>query len=70
VWEIRVGVCCTKSQADELVDRIQRVLCPDPDHSPPCPVPWSTALRPLDSEEAAADYPELIDQARIERGGQ
>jgi hypothetical protein len=75
VWEIRVGVHCTESQAHDLVDSIQHMLCPDPDpdpdpdHAPPCPIPWSTAHWSLDEQEAADDYPELLEQARIERHG-
>lgn len=69
VWEIRIGVHCTESQARDLVDSIQHMLCPDPDHAPPCPIPWSTAHWSLDEQEAADDYPELVEQARIERHG-
>lgn len=34
---------------DDLKDAVARLLCPDPDHAPPCPVPWSfdSAGRPL-----------------------
>jgi hypothetical protein len=34
---------------DDLKDPVARLLCPDPDHAPPCPVPWSfdSAGRPL-----------------------
>lgn len=67
VWEIRVGVHCTSGQARDLVDGIQHLLCPDPEHPPPCPTPWSTAHWSLDEQEAADRYPELIEQARIER---
>jgi hypothetical protein len=32
-----------------LKDTVERLLCPDPDHAPPCPVPWSfdSVGRPL-----------------------
>lgn len=26
---------------DGLKDTVARLLCPDPGHAPPCPVPWS-----------------------------
>jgi hypothetical protein len=61
-WEIRVGLYTTEERARELVDAIRRTLCPDPDHAPPCPVPWQTAL-----VEADDDYPGLREQYEIER---
>jgi hypothetical protein len=69
IWEIRIGVHCTEAQARNLVDSIQHLLCPDPEHAPPCPIPWSTAHWPLNEQEAADNYPELVEQARIERRG-
>ncbi len=69
VWEIRIGVHCTAEQARDLADGIAHLLCPDPEHTPPCPIPWSTARRLLDGQEAAGNYPELIEQARIEQPG-
>jgi hypothetical protein len=60
-WEIRVGLYTTEDRARELVEAIQRTLCPDPDHQPPCDVPWQTALFETD------DYPGLREQHEIER---
>ncbi len=67
VWEIRVGVHGTESQVRDLVERIERLLCPDPDHAPPCPIPWSSAHGLLSEQDAADTYPELLEQARVER---
>lgn len=67
VWEIRLGVHATEAQAEEIKERIARMLCPDPDHAPPCPIPWSAQLlhqSDLDDENA---YDELAEQARIEK---
>lgn len=36
VYEIRID-----GGDDALKERVARVLCPDEDHPPPCPVPWS-----------------------------
>ncbi|OLM33074.1 hypothetical protein Ae717Ps2_3970 [Pseudonocardia sp. Ae717_Ps2] len=69
VWELRIGVFCTADQARDLTDKIQLMLCPDPMHRSPCPIPWSTAHWKLDDDQAAENYPELIEQARIERQG-
>lgn len=80
VWEVRLGLYCTGRQAEEIKEQISRLLCPDPGHAPPCPVPWSVSLLPLSGPEAEGDgeaghgdddaadaYPELIEQARIEQ---
>lgn len=67
VFEINVGVHCTEDQLHELVDRIGLTICPDPDHAPPCPVPWSIGYRALDDGQAAVEYPELVEQAWIEK---
>lgn len=34
---------------DDLEDTVARLLCPDEDHAPPCPVPWNldSTGRPL-----------------------
>ncbi|OLM19412.1 hypothetical protein Ae707Ps1_3671c [Pseudonocardia sp. Ae707_Ps1] len=69
VWELRIGVFCTAEQARDLTDKIQLMLCPDPMHRSPCPIPWSTAHWKLDDDEAVENYPELIEQARIEQHG-
>lgn len=68
VWEVRLGLFATREQAEEVKERITRMLCPDPDHSPPCPIPWSMALLGAESLDEAGAYPELIEQARIEQG--
>lgn len=33
----------------DLKESVSRLLCPEPDHAPPCPVPWSfdSVGRPL-----------------------
>lgn len=71
MWEVRLGVHATREQAEEIQERIARLLCPDPEHPPPCPVPWSLSLLDLSDESESGDegaYPELVEQARIERG--
>lgn len=68
VWELRLGIYATERQAEEIRESISRLLCPDPDHAPPCPVPWSLSL--LGDADLANAYPELLDQARIEAPGE
>lgn len=68
VQEIRIGVYATEDQARELVEQVKLLLCPEPEHSGPCRIPWSIGLVP---EEALTDenaYPELEEQFRIEQG--
>lgn len=68
LWEVRLGIYATQHDAEELVEQITRLLCPDGDqHPPPCPIPWSVSLM---EEPDLDDYPELIEQARIESGQQ
>jgi hypothetical protein len=44
VFEIRIHGYPTSQEALALQDPIERLLCPDPDHAPPCEIPWSFAL--------------------------
>ncbi|MFD5951160.1 hypothetical protein ACFWAZ_35690 [Streptomyces collinus] len=41
VYEIRIAGHPSTEAALALQDPIKRLLCPDPDHAPPCEVPWS-----------------------------
>ncbi|MFD7287887.1 hypothetical protein [Streptomyces sp. NPDC059863] len=69
IWEVRLGVYATRQQADEIKEQITRILCPDPDHAPPCPVPWSVMTLHESDLDEEDPYPELVEQARIERPG-
>jgi hypothetical protein len=66
VWEIRLGIVATEQQADEIKQQITALLCPDPDHAPPCPVPWSVALYHESELGEDAPYETLVEQARAE----
>lgn len=67
VWEIRLGLYATQEQAEQVKEQIQRLLCPDPGHEPPCPIPWSTLLLHQSDLEDEDSYSELVEQARIEQ---
>ncbi|MFE8958855.1 hypothetical protein [Streptomyces iakyrus] len=41
VYEIGIHGCPTSQEALALQAPIERLLCPDPDHAPPCEIPWS-----------------------------
>ncbi len=68
LWEIRLGIVASEDQARQLQEQIERLLCPDPDHAPPCPIPWSVSM---DSEDQMDDdqreqYADIQEQYRIE----
>lgn len=65
VREIRLGVYATEEEIDDIKERIIRLLCPDPDHAPPCPVPWSIAVLSEESLDAGS-YDELTVQFQAE----
>ncbi|WP_406638749.1 hypothetical protein [Amycolatopsis sp. WGS_07] len=67
-FEIRVGVYATEDQARELIERIKLLLCPEPEHASPCPVPWGIGLLAEDDFPDDVSYPELEQQYLIERG--
>jgi hypothetical protein len=63
LWELRVGVVATTAQADELMDRLARLLGPGQ-------APWSLAQVPgrlLDDEHRAV-HGSLLEQEEAERG--
>jgi len=66
VWEIRLGIYATPEQAEVIQERVSRALCPDPDHAPPCPIPWSLSLVDESGLEVPGLYAELEEQARLE----
>ncbi|MFI0819639.1 hypothetical protein ACH4TX_26180 [Streptomyces sp. NPDC021098] len=41
VHEVRVGVRADRPRMDEVREALTRVICPDPGHASPCPVPWA-----------------------------
>ncbi|MFE4330066.1 hypothetical protein ACFRQM_11540 [Streptomyces sp. NPDC056831] len=67
VWEVRLGIYATRQQAEEIEERIAGLLCPDPDHAPPCPIPWSVSLLHGSGLEEDDPYPELVEQAAAEK---
>ncbi|MER8085403.1 hypothetical protein ABTZ57_09720 [Streptomyces sp. NPDC094048] len=68
IWEVRLGVYATQQQAEEVEERIARLLCPDPDHAPPCPIPWSASVRHVPGQPGENDsYAELIEQAEAQK---
>ncbi|MEO3892060.1 hypothetical protein [Nonomuraea sp. B5E05] len=64
-WDLHVEMYATEEQAQEIKEQVQRLLCPDPGHRPPCAIPWSTSLYEAEGEDAAG----LEEQYLIEHGG-
>ncbi|PPS74589.1 MULTISPECIES: hypothetical protein [Streptomyces] len=54
VYEIRIQGCPTSQEALALQAPIERLLCPDPDHAPPCEIPWSFTLAGGDDDASTA----------------
>ncbi|MGW6543257.1 hypothetical protein ACWGBH_10420 [Streptomyces massasporeus] len=54
VYEIRTHGYPTAQEALALQDPIERLLCPDPDHAPPCEIPWSFTLAGGDDDAPTA----------------
>ncbi|MEV0688529.1 hypothetical protein AB0I35_32220 [Nocardia sp. NPDC050378] len=70
LWEIRVGVIASEQDARAVAEQIERLLCPDPDHAPPCPIPWSLAIDDEDdmTPDRREEYDDVVEQHRIESG--
>ncbi|MFI5493469.1 hypothetical protein [Actinoplanes sp. NPDC051859] len=67
IWEVRLGIYATEEQAAAIKEQVTRILCPDPDHAPPCPVPWTVQLLARSALDEADSYSELVEQAELER---
>ncbi|MEV0333349.1 hypothetical protein [Nocardia sp. NPDC050717] len=70
LWEIRLGIVATEAEMRRVSAAIESVLCPDPEHTPPCPIPWALGVRTgedLDDGERAV-YADVVEQHRIESG--
>ncbi|RKT82390.1 hypothetical protein SAMN05421805_11640 [Saccharopolyspora antimicrobica] len=49
IHEIRIGLATGHPESAPIRDALTRVICPDPEHPSPCPIPWSS------SSEAAGE---------------
>ncbi|GAA2762761.1 hypothetical protein GCM10010103_18020 [Streptomyces paradoxus] len=54
VYEIRIHGYPTSQEALALQLPIERLLCLDPDHAPPCEIPWSFTLTDGDDDASTA----------------
>jgi hypothetical protein len=65
LWEIKLAIFATEAEVNDTKERIARILCPDPDHAPPCPIPWQISASPIDAEQASS-YTVLLEQVQAE----
>lgn len=54
-WRIDVLVWADQEEVNRLSSDIQRMLCPDADHAPPCPIPWEMTAREVDESDSVID---------------
>jgi hypothetical protein len=67
VYEIAVHGCAGVDEALALQEPIARLLCPEPDHDGPCPVPWELTLD--DDHEGGAASAVLLLGVHATRAG-
>ena len=54
VYEIRIHGYPSSEEALALQAPIKLLLCPDPDHAPPCEIPWSFTLAGEDTDASTS----------------
>ena len=60
-YRVSALVYATEAQAEVLEQQVQRLLCPDPDHQPPCPIPWETFVEPVTEGQDTESLQQQID---------
>lgn len=54
-WKIEAVIWADEDQVSDLGSDFERVLCPDPEHQPPCPIPWEIDWHPLEDTDPAVE---------------
>lgn len=54
-WKVEVTVWADEKQVTELGHGIQLLLCPDPDHRPPCSIPWEIGWHEIEDTDPDAE---------------
>lgn len=67
-WTISTTVWASEAEMRLVEEQIERILCPDPDHAPPCPVPWEVTTTELTEPDQLRGL-SLPDQVQRERAG-
>ncbi|MFC4905763.1 hypothetical protein [Actinomadura gamaensis] len=58
VHEVVVTMSTGRRAAEAFHDAVALALCPNPDHPPPCPIPWSSSL--LEDAPVAGGFEERL----------
>jgi hypothetical protein len=51
IHQVQVGLLGSRPQMDTVRDQLTRVICPDPEHRSPCPMPWASGYTDSGSDE-------------------
>ncbi|CAM02905.1 hypothetical protein A8924_4022 [Saccharopolyspora erythraea NRRL 2338] len=57
--EIQVGLFASRTQVDSVREALTRVVCADPQHRSPCPIPWESAYSGAEQPDVAERYGHL-----------
>ena len=60
-YRVSALIHATEAEADALQEQLQRLLCPEPDHAPPCPIPWETMVELVDDGDDTKSLQQQID---------
>lgn len=60
-YRVSALIHATAAEADALQEQLQRLLCPEPDHAPPRPIPWETMVALVDDGDDTASLQQQID---------
>jgi hypothetical protein len=44
LWRLQIDVLAERDEADALAQNVGALLCPDPNHSGSCVVPWEITI--------------------------
>ncbi|QUH02922.1 hypothetical protein HUO13_20755 [Saccharopolyspora erythraea] len=58
-FEIQVGLHASQTEMDSVREALTRVVCPDPEHRSPCPIPWESAYSGVEQADVAERYGHL-----------
>lgn len=64
IFRIQVIVESSETDVAEVVEKIERSLCPDPEHAGPCPVPWTIVTSEMEEPEASGWRESFEDERR------
>lgn len=60
IREIRIGLVTNRPKLNALREELTRIVCPDPEHASPCPVPWTSSCSGNDESGLGHRYASLL----------